>query len=335
MKYLVTGGAGFIGSHVAETLVRRGDDVIVVDDLNSFYSPSLKQANLREIGEAGPFLFCHADIRDQAEMESVFRRSRPDVVIHLAARAGVRPSLQEPLLYEDTNVRGTTVLLEAARKFGAGQFVFASSSSIYGMANRVPFSEDDHKHAPISPYAATKIAGEMLCHTWSHLYGVNCVCLRFFTVYGPRQRPDLAIRKFTEMIDRGEAIPVFGDGSTARDYTFVDDTVRGILAAARHAGRFEVFNLGNSYPVTLLEMIHTIERGLGKEARLRMCPEQAGDVPITCADISKAKRLLGYDPATGFESGVERFVAWYRNQASEALRPVRTFAAGARALGAA
>jgi UDP-glucuronate 4-epimerase len=335
MKVLVTGGAGFIGSHVAETLVRRGDDVIVVDDLNDFYSPALKQANLKAIGAAGPFLFRRADIRDQAEMERIFTGHRPDTVIHLAARAGVRPSLEQPLLYEDTNVRGTMVLLEAARRFGAAKFVFASSSSIYGLANSVPFSEDDHRHAPISPYAATKIAGEMLCHTWAHLYGLKTVCLRFFTVYGPRQRPDLAIHKFTGMIDRGEAIPVFGDGSSARDYTFVDDIVPGILAAADYDCRFDVFNLGNSDPVSLLSMIGAIERALGKEARREMLPEQAGDVPITYARISKSRRLLGYNPRTGFREGIERFVAWYRDQ--KAARPAtgRSRAAGARARGAA
>jgi len=327
MKLLVTGGAGFIGSHLAEALVRRGHEVTVIDDLNDFYSPALKQTNLAAVRAAGRFEFCQADIRDQAEMLRIMTAGRPDAVIHLAARAGVRPSLEQPLLYEDTNVRGTTVLLDTARRTGVRTFVFASSSSIYGMANRVPFREDDHRHAPISPYAATKIAGEMLCHTWAHLYGLRTVCLRFFTVYGPRQRPDLAIRKFTEAIDRGEPVPMFGDGSSARDYTYVDDTVRGILAALEYDCAFDVFNLGNSEPVSLREMIRAIECALGKKARLKMLPEQAGDVPITCADISKSRRLLGYDPSTPFAAGIERFVAWYRN--SQPARPaaVRVFGA--------
>ena len=243
MKYLVTGGAGFIGSHVAEALVRRGDEVVIVDELNDFYSPALKRSNLRAVRAAGSCVFHRADIRDRECMERIFKRHRPAAVIHLAARAGVRPSLEQPLLYEDTNVRGTMVLLEAARRFGASRFVFASSSSIYGAANRVPFSEEDSRHAPISPYAATKIAGEMMCRTWSHLYHLQCVCLRFFTVYGPRQRPDLAIRKFTEAIARGALVPVFGDGSTARDYTFIEDIVSGVLAALAYDCRFDVFNL--------------------------------------------------------------------------------------------
>ena len=314
MRVLVTGGAGFIGSHVSEALLRRGDKVAIVDELNDFYAPALKLGNLRAVNAAGCFDFHRADIRDSSAMRRIFLQHRPEAVIHLAARAGVRPSLEQPLLYEDTNVKGTTVLLEAARAAGTKRFVFASSSSIYGAANCVPFREDDCRQAPISPYAATKIAGEMLCYTWAHLYGIQTVCLRFFTVYGPRQRPDLAIRKFTEMIDRGTPVPVFGDGSTARDYTFVDDTVRGILAALEYNCQFEVFNLGNSHPVPLTDMIRSIEQALGKEARLKRMPEQAGDVPITYAEISKARKLLGYDPRTGFTEGVERFVAWYRKQ---------------------
>jgi UDP-glucuronate 4-epimerase len=314
MKYLVTGGAGFIGSHVAETLVRRGDEVAIVDELNDFYAPALKRANLKAVRAAGAFTFHCADIRDGEQMERIFTRFRPEAVIHLAARAGVRPSLEQPLLYEDTNVRGTMVLLEAARQAGTGKFVFASSSSIYGIANHVPFSEEEQRYAPISPYAATKIAGEMMCHTWAHLYGLKTVCLRFFTVYGPRQRPDLAIRKFTEAIERGTPIPVFGDGSTARDYTFIGDIVRGILAAADYDCGFDVFNLGNSEPVPLMTMIRTIEQALGKEARIERFPDQPGDVPITYADISKARRLLGYDPRTSFAEGIDRFVAWHREQ---------------------
>jgi UDP-glucuronate 4-epimerase len=226
----------------------------------------------------------------------------------------VRPSLAQPLLYEQVNCGGTVVLLEAARRHGLKKFVFASSSSIYGAANQVPFSEEDHANLPISPYAATKIAGEKLCYTWSHLYGLDCVCLRFFTVYGPRQRPDLAIRKFIELIDAGKPVPVFGDGSMGRDYTFVADTVEGITAALRHETRYDIFNLGNSSPVGLLEMVRAIERVTGREARIEWQPEQPGDVPITYADISKARRVLLYNPQTPFEEGLRRQVEWLRSR---------------------
>jgi UDP-glucuronate 4-epimerase len=312
MKFLVTGGAGFIGSHTAEALIQRGEEVGIVDDLNDFYSPAIKEANLEQVRIAGPFRFYRADIRNEVEIAEIFAAYRPEVVIHLAARAGVRPSLELPLVYESTNVRGTTVLLEASRSFGVRKFVFASSSSIYGMENPVPFREEDSVFAPVSPYSATKIAGEMLCRTWSHLYGLQTICLRLFTVFGPRQRPDLAIHKFTRLIDHDEPIQVFGDGSTARDYTYVDDTVAGIMAAVDYDCRFDVFNLGNSDPVALLLMIRTIERALGKQACLEMTSEQAGDVSITCADISKSQRLLAYCPKTSFFEGIERFVEWYR-----------------------
>jgi UDP-glucuronate 4-epimerase len=242
------------------------------------------------------------------------REFLPDAVIHLAARAGVRPSLESPLLYERVNVGGTAVVIDAARKAGVRRFLFASSSSIYGIANQVPFSEDDHVNQPISPYAATKIAGEKFCYTYSHLYPMAVVCLRFFTVYGPRQRPDLAIYKFMRMIDRGEPIPVFGDGNMGRDYTFVEDIVDGICAALRYECRYEVFNLGNSKPVKLAEMIQTIEKALGRPAIINRLPLQPGDVPITYADISKASRLLNYNPQTSFEQGVERMAAWLRTQ---------------------
>jgi UDP-glucuronate 4-epimerase len=240
----------------------------------------------------------------------LFDTFQPEAVIHLAARAGVRPSLAQPLLYERVNVHGTMVLLEAARRTGVGKFVFASSSSIYGIANRVPFSESDSENLPISPYAATKLAGEKICYTWSHLYGMNITCLRFFTVYGPRQRPDLAIRKFLQQIERGQRIPVFGDGASGRDYTFVDDTVSGIIAALHYDTRYDIFNLGNSHPITLNAMIHTIEEVLGKRADIEHLPDQPGDVPITYADISKAQRLLGYAPRTKFSDGVRRFAEW-------------------------
>ena len=318
MKIMVTGGAGFIGSHLTESLLRDGNSVVVVDDLNDFYPPSLKRANLDVIRQSGTIAFHEADICDAAEMLRIMGEARPEAVVHLAARAGVRPSLDNPLLYEAVNVRGTMVLLDASRQLGVKKFVFASSSSIYGIANQVPFREDDFNNLPISPYAATKLAGEKICFTYSHLYGLPVVCLRFFTVYGPRQRPDLAIRKFTEMIDRGQPIPVFGDGASGRDYTFISDTVQGIRAALDYDCRFDIFNLGNSHPVTLTEMISTIEGVLGKQAIVRQMPDQPGDVPITFADISKAQTLLNYSPRTPFRVGVERFVEWFRMQSPQA-----------------
>lgn len=309
-RILLTGGAGFIGSHLAEALLRRGCGLLILDDLNDYYDPALKRANLEQVRSAGPFEFVHGDICDAALAQELFARFRPDAVVHLAARAGVRPSLEQPALYQRVNVEGTAVLLEAARRHAVQRFVFASSSSVYGAASRVPFSEDDPVRAPISPYAASKIAGEALCHVYSHLYGMRIVCLRFFTVYGPRQRPDLAIRKFAESIAAGRPIPVFGDGSTGRDYTFIDDIVSGILAAVDHDAAFDVFNLGNSSPVLLRDMITTLERVLGKQAIIDRQPLQPGDVPITFADISKARRLLGWTPATPLEEGIRRMAEW-------------------------
>lgn len=257
--------------------------------------------------------FQQLDISDAEPVEAVMRDTRPEVVVHLAARAGVRPSRKQPALYARTNVLGTTVMLEESRKCGVRKFVFASSSSIYGIANRVPFSEDDTLNLPISPYAATKLAGEKIAYTYSRLYPMSVVCLRFFTVYGPRQRPDLAIRKFMEMIDAGRPIPVFGDGSSGRDYTYVSDTVAGILAAMDYDCRFDVFNLGNSSPVTLAELIAAIENAVNRRAEIRRLPEQPGDVPITYADIRKAQRLLGYAPRTSLPEGLRELVTWYRD----------------------
>lgn len=314
MKVLVTGGAGFIGSHVCERLMDSGHDLAIIDDLNDFYDPRLKFSNLAALRAHGDFRFHRMDISDSRRVMAAIREEQPEAIIHLAARAGVRPSLDDPLLYERVNMQGTVALLEASRQSGVRKFVFASSSSIYGIANQVPFREDDHFNWPISPYAATKLAGEKICFTYSHLYGLPVACLRFFTVYGPRQRPDLAIRKFTEMIDRGETIPVFGDGSSGRDYTFVQDTVDGILAALHHDCRYEVFNLGNSSPVDLLTLIRTIEGALGKKADIRWLPNQPGDVPITYADISKAQRLLGYSPRVTLTEGIRRFVEWRQDE---------------------
>lgn len=310
MNILLTGGAGFIGSHLGERLLRDGHSLTIVDDLNDFYSPDIKLANLAAVRRAGPVTFHRADICDEKQMSTICDGQKVDAIIHLAGRAGVRPSLEQPLLYEHVNVRGTMVLLEMARRHGIGKFVFASSSSIYGIANQVPFRESDSLNQPISPYAATKIAGEKIAFTYSHLYGIRTVCLRFFTVYGPRQRPDLAIHKFTDLINRGKPIPMFGDGTRGRDYTFFRDIVNGIVAALHYDCAFDVFNLGNSHPVDLRTLILTIENSLGKKAMIQSLPDQPGDVPITYADISKAQRLLGYSPQTPFQQGIDEFVTW-------------------------
>lgn len=311
MRYLVTGGAGFIGSHVVHALCQRGDEVVVLDDLNDFYAPEIKQGNLHSL--CGQAVFVQGDLRNRADVDAVFAQHELDCVIHLAARAGVRPSLEDPELYLDTNIKGTWFLLEAARRHGVKDFIFASSSSVYGVNPKVPFAEDDLIQSTISPYAASKIAGEQLCSNYAHLYGMRCICLRFFTVYGPGQRPDLAIHKFTRLIDENRPIPLFGDGSTERDYTFVDDIVQGVLAAIEYRDKsFDIFNLGESQTTTLLELVQTIEAALGKKAIIDWQPDQPGDVPRTFADISKSRALLGYDPQVKIADGIPRFVEWYR-----------------------
>jgi UDP-glucuronate 4-epimerase len=317
---LLTGGAGFIGSHISEALLRRGFQLSVVDSLDDFYSPAAKRANLEEVRRVGDFCFCELDLCDFDALRQTISKLRPDTIIHLAARAGVRPSIETPQLYERVNVGATVNLLELARQHGVKRFIFGSSSSVYGVTNRVPFVEDDPNLRPISPYAATKLAGEFFCHTYAHLYGLSVVCLRFFTVYGPRQRPDLAIRKFATLMEAGKPIPVFGDGSMGRDYTFVDDIVAGVLAALDYqfpAGTpFDIFNLGNSHPVTLNQLIETLERVTGRSAIRDQRELQPGDVPITWADTSKAARLLGYRPATPLVEGLEKFVHWLRHAQS-------------------
>ncbi len=310
MKVLVTGGAGFIGSHFCSRLRGDGHEIAVVDDLNDYYPPALKLRNLDIIRAFGPFLFHQRDICDAGAMAEILQSWRPDAVVHLAARAGVRPSLEQPLLYERVNVGGTLALLEACRESGVRKFVFASSSSVYGDTTQPPFAEERPVSRPVSPYAATKLAGEQLCYTYFHLYGIRSVCLRFFTVYGPRQRPDLAIRKFAERIASGQAISVFGDGSSGRDYTFVEDIVEGMTAALHYDCGHDIINLGNSRPVTLLEMIRTLEEAIGKKAEIEWLPDQSGDVPITCADIGKAVRVLGYSPRTPFPAGIRKFLDW-------------------------
>ena len=311
---LVTGGAGFIGSHLVDRLLGEGGwRVTVVDDFNDFYDPAAKRANVAGHLRRDGYRLVEADIRDAAALARVFAEGGFDCVAHLAARAGVRPSLSEPLLYNETNVTGTLHLLELAREHGVRQFVFGSSSSVYGINAKVPFSEEDPTRQPISPYAATKGAGELLCHTYAHLYGLRCVALRFFTVYGARQRPDLAIRKFARLISQGKPIPVFGDGTTRRDYTYVDDIIAGVRAAIDYeATMYEAINLGESRTVELRELIALLERELGRDATIDRQPAQPGDVPQTYADISKARRLLGYDPQTQIEDGIRKFVEWFK-----------------------
>ena len=311
---LITGGAGFIGSHLVDRLLTTDvEHITVVDDFNDFYDPSIKQANIREHLNDPRYQISAVDIRDRAALQQVFESNNFDCVVHLAARAGVRPSLSEPQLYTETNVNGTLNLLELARHHNIKQFVFGSSSSVYGINAKVPFSEDDPIRQPISPYAATKGAGELLCHTYSHLYGLRCVCLRFFTVYGPRQRPDLAIHKFAKLMTQRKPIPVFGDGSTRRDYTYIDDIIDGVVAAIDYdQSNYEVINLGESRTVELRELISLLEKELDLHATIDRQPPQPGDVPQTFADISKARALLDYNPKTQIEEGLRRFVEWFR-----------------------
>jgi UDP-glucuronate 4-epimerase len=327
LNVMLTGGAGFIGSHLAEALIVRGAELTIVDNLDDFYLPAWKKQNLVAIERRGRYEFCDADICDYARMEEAFATRPPDVLIHLAARAGVRPSIEQPCLYEKINVSGTVNLLELCRKFRVRKFIFGSSSSVYGATGQVPFSEDQVELRPISPYAATKLSGELLCYTYAHLFQISMICLRFFTVYGPRQRPDLAIHKFTSLMEAGLPLPVFGDGSSGRDYTYVDDIVSGVLSALEYESRdssaapFEVFNLGNSHPVKLTALIEKLEHATGRQAIRNPKPMPLGDVPITWANISKASRLLGYCPATALDEGLSRFVTWYRSTVSDRRVP--------------
>src|SRR5713101_6939245 len=310
MRILVTGGAGFIGSHLVEKLLAVGHEIVVLDDFNDFYDPRIKHANIA--GFAKDVSVCHVDLRESDSVRAMFHREKVDAIAHLAARAGVRPSIQQPRLYYDTNVVGTLHLLEAACASGAERFIFASSSSVYGAAKKVPFSEEEHLTQTLSPYAATKIGGEFLCSTYSHLYKIRIVALRYFTVYGARQRPDLAIHQFTRKIHADEPIDQFGDGTTRRDYTYIDDIIQGTTAALKFDGpMFDVFNLGESETIQLEDLIAAIEKALGKKAKINRLPEQPGDMPSTCADISKARKLLGYNPKTKFQDGLQRFVHWF------------------------
>src|ERR1041385_4491059 len=313
---LITGGAGFIGSHLVDHLLRQDvEHITVVDDFNDFYEPEVKRANIHPALEDPRYRLAEVDIRDRAGLDGLFGEQSVDCIVHLAARAGVRPSLAQPELYSETNINGTLNLLELARQHNVKQFVFGSSSSVYGINAKVPFSEDDPIRQPISPYAATKAAGELLCHTYSHLYGLRCICLRFFTVYGPRQRPDLAIHKFAKLISQRQPIPVFGDGTTRRDYTYVHDIIEGVRAAMGYdQSDYEVFNLGESRTVELNERIGLLEKELGTKDIVNREPPQPGDVPQTFADITKARKLLGYNPQTQIEDGLHRFVEWFRTK---------------------
>ena len=315
---LITGGAGFIGSHLVDRLLCEGNwRVTVVDDFNDFYEPSIKHANIAAHQTNPNFALVEADIRDLDALARAFSETNFDCIIHLAARAGVRPSLIEPRIYVETNINGTVNLLELARANGIKRIVFGSSSSVYGENEKLPFSEDDPIFRPISPYAATKAAGELICHTYSHLHNMRIVCLRFFTVYGARQRPDLAIHKFAKLISAGAPVPVFGDGTTRRDYTYIDDIISGVRAAIDYdQSNYEVINLGESRTVELRELIYLLETALGKRAEIDRQPTQPGDVPQTFADISKARALLGYDPQTQIEDGIKKFVEWFRETAA-------------------
>ena len=307
---LVTGAAGFIGSHLCEALLAAGWRVVGLDSFDSFYEPAVKRRNLTTCSENPLFNLIEGDIRDAAAVENAVRGV--DMVVHLAARAGVRPSIEQPLLYQDVNVHGTCVILEGMRKYGVRRMVFAGSSSVYGNNPKVPFSESDNVDNPISPYAATKKAGELMCHTYHHLFGMDITCLRFFTVYGARQRPDLAIHKFTRLIEEGKPIPVFGDGSMMRDHTYIGDIISGVMRAIEKCGGFHIYNLGESQPISLSDLIAAIETALGKKANIQRLPPQPGDVERTFADISRARGEIGYEPRTALAEGLTRFVEWFR-----------------------
>lgn len=318
---IVTGAAGFIGSHTSEALLRRGYRVIGIDNFSDYYARSWKEANLRAIARTGPIDLEEMDIIDAAGVQRVISTVKPFAIVHLAAMAGVRPSIERPALYAKVNIDGTVNLLQSAVDNKVGRFLFASSSSVYGNQPKVPFSEEDPVDQPISPYAATKKAGELICHTYWHLYKLPIFCLRFFTVFGPRQRPDLAIHKFTRLIAQGKSIPFFGDGSTSRDYTFVEDIVAGIMAAFDRCDRYRIYNLGGSDPVTLNQMIAGIEQALGMKATLDKKPSQPGDVERTFADLSRSKAELGFNPQTSFQVGLVKFVEWFKANRHEYTMP--------------
>jgi len=315
-KILVTGGAGFIGSHLAERLLASGDAVVVLDSFDSYYDPSIKRRNIsRALADGGErYALVEGDIRDNRILDGLFSAHRIDVVVHLAARAGVRPSIEHPVLYQDVNVTGTSNVLEACRRNGVNRLIFGSSSSVYGNTDRSPFSEDARIDRPVSPYAATKAANELQCYTYHHLFDMNIFCLRFFTVYGPRQRPEMAIHKFARLILEGTPLPRFGDGRTERDYTYIDDILDGITRAIDRVRGYGIYNLGESRRVPLTRLIEILEEECGRKAKIEERPEQPGDVRMTCADITRARADLGYDPQVPIEEGIRRFVAWLRSE---------------------
>lgn len=317
MNILITGAAGFIGSHISEYFIEKGNRVIGIDNYDDFYPAHFKDSNISGLIKSPEFQFYKSDLRDEKTIDSIFAKENIGLVIHLAAKAGVRPSIENITEYYDVNVNGSISLLETMRKYSVKKMLFASSSSVYGNNPKVPFSESDRVDDPISPYASTKKSGELLCHVYTHLYGFDITCLRFFTVFGPRQRPDLAIHKFTRLIDLGKPIPFFGDGNTARDYTYIDDIVNGISCAANHMSGYKIYNLGESRTITLKQLVESIEKAVGKPAILNKLPLQQGDVKITYADISKAKSEIGYQPKFDLETGINNFVKWYQHHKSE------------------
>ena len=313
---LVTGGAGFIGSHLCERLLNDGARVVCLDNFDNFYDPNIKIKNVEGIARkfSEQFELVTGDIRNPDHFKMIFQKNPVDSVVHLAARAGVRPSIVEPLLYEEVNIRGTIALLEACKEHKIKNLIFASSSSVYGENQRVPFTEEDLDIQPISPYGATKRAGELLCYSYHHLYGMNIACMRIFTAYGPRQRPEMAIHKFTRLIDQSEKIPIYGDGSSRRDYTYIDDLIDGMMAVLQRHKGYEIYNLGESRTTSLMELVHLIEEALGKKANIEMLDSQPGDVSITYADITKARRMLNYKTRVSMEEGIKRFVEWYKSR---------------------
>lgn len=313
MAILITGGAGFIGSHLTDKLVEKGENIICLDNFDPYYDPNVKRGNIRRNLGKKNFKIVEVDVRERNMLREVFRENEIEKIVHLAAKVGVRPSIREPMAYEDVNVRGTLNLLELSREFEVENLIFGSSSSVYGAVRKIPFSEEDAPK-PISPYGASKRSCELLCHVHSFLYGIPITCLRFFTVYGPRQRPDMAIHKFTELMDQGKEIPMYGDGTSRRDYTYISDIVTGIISALEKDFLFEIFNLGNSRTVELKELVSLIENELGTKARVKKSLDQLGDMPITCADISKATKLLGYHPRFSIEEGIHAFVRWYKTK---------------------